>query len=369
MTGETSIEQKQLQAHETLVFKGRLLPQLPTEYIEKSLENPLIVPYGAVPANLYRDEETKLQQAMINESFQMLYETPPSEMPREFVDHVVVNDYIINENRRMIENFNVYTQFMASDTEIDPTLFPEIDRFESGHATIEEIARIASHSDIPSVEFGKVTHPYGYRMQYIDPFRTDMSQAIEAQGGVVYPDIAPYRSIKILPRVLRADDGTEFGRQRIIGFIVKYKRDYGHIPVAGSKDEVVRVVERQIAAYRVDEASGFDQSVLDAMHALREEYPKRIHWDAHVSEDGKDRKVFTDRLHKTGCLSFIENAVQHESLEDFVVPISTTIYGHREKLPEKKKLDSFAKTAIERALNESLSRLQPSVSDAHHFDY
>jgi len=369
MTGEASIQQEQQQAHETLVFKGRILPELPAEYIEKSLENPLIVPYGAVPANLYRDEETKLQQAMINESFRVLYETPPSEMPSEFVDHVVMNDYVINENRRMIENYDVYTQFMASGTDIDPALYPEIDRFESGHATIDEIARIASRSKIPSVEFGKVTHPYGYRMQYIDEFRADMSEAIEAQGGVVYPDIAPYRSIKILPRVLRADDGTEFGRQRIIGFIVKYKRDYGHIPVAGSKDEVVRVVERQIAAYRVDEASGFDQSVLDAMHALREQYPKRIHWDAPIPDEGKNKQVFLDRLEKTGCLSFIENAVQHESLEDFVVPISTTIYGHREKLPEKKKLDSVARTAIERALNEGLSRLQPSVSDAHHFDY
>lgn len=138
---------------------------------------------------------------------------------------------------------------------------------------------------------------------------------------------------------------------------MKYKRDYGHIFISGSDNELLRIVERQIAAYRVDEASGFDQTVLRAMHDLRDTYPKRIQWDKSTSDDDKETEVFYNRLRMTGCAEFIEHAVQTDALDDFVVPISTTIYGYKERLPEKQPVDHKAHLALELTLHRQLDVL------------
>ena len=337
---------------ETLTFKGRLLPKLPTNYTEPLLHNQILLPYGAVPANPYLDDAVKAQQKNMKKEFMLLHTTPPQDMPREFVEDVVIADYEINDERRKMENFEVFMKFIQSETPIDPSLLPEIELFQRGQSRIDGIATIAEKTEIEAVEFGEVGHPYGYRMQHLGPFRQEMNDVILAHGGVVYPTVAPYRSIKILPRVKRFYDGTEYGGQRIVGFIVKYKRDYGHIPVGD--DEVIRVVERQIAAYRVDEASGFDQTVLAAMHQLRDTYPKRIHWDVPPTDNEKEQQTYATRLKMTGCADFIESAVQTDALDDFVVPLSTTIYGYREKLVKTTEAERMARVAVESALNSRL---------------
>lgn len=342
------------QQHETLRFRGRLLPKLPNHYVEPSSINSLIVPHGAMPANPFLDEAVKKQQQGIDVEYLKLYQTPPKEMPQSFVENVITDDYIINEERRKMENFEAYMEFVQSDASVDPSLRLAMELFERGHLLINDSVHLVVHSPIKKAEFGKVTHPYGYRMQELEPFRIEMDEAIELQGGVVYPTISPYRSIKILPKVRRFDNGTEFGGQEIVGFIVKYKRDYGHIPIPGGDNELLRIVERQIAAYRVDKASGFDQTVLRAMHDLRDTYPKRIQWDKSTSDDDNEAEVFYNRLKMTGCAEFIEHAVQTDALDDFVVPISTTIYGYKERLLEKPKVNHIAHKALELSLNRSL---------------
>jgi hypothetical protein len=352
-------EQVSVENHsdETLRFKGRLLPKLPDHYTEPSIHNVLIVPHGAMPANPYLDEAVKKQQSIIDAEYLKLYETPPKDMPHSFVEDVVIADFVINEERRKMENFEGYMEFTHSGMYVDPILTTEKELFERGQATIDEAIHFVVNCPLKKGEFGKVTHPYGYRMQQLEPFRTEMNEAIEAQGGIVYPSVAPYRSINILPKIERFDNGTEFGGQRIIGFIVKYKRDYGHVPIPGNDTEVLRIVERQIAAYRVDEASGFDQSVLDAMYELRNTYPKRIDWGRQAGDSAREKKIYYDRLKKTGCVDFIENAVQTDALDDFVVPISTTIYGYKEKLPVRPIIDHVARTALEAALYDAFDSM------------
>lgn len=343
--------------HEPLSFKGRLLPQLPSHYVEPSSNNLLISPHGAMPGNPYFDEAVKKQQRDIGTEFLKLYKSPPKNMPRSFVNNVVIDDYVINEERRTMENFGAYMESVDSHAHSDLILIAEEELFARGQAIINQSLHFVVNSPSRTGEFGKVTHPYGYRMQELDPFRIEMDEAIELQGGVVYPTVSPYRSIKILPKVVRYDNGTEFGGQRIVGFIVKYKRDYGHVSIPGGHNEVLRIVERQIAAYRVDEPSGFDQTILQAMHDLRDAYPKRIQWDRLPSDKEKDNEIFYSRLSKTGCLDFIENAVQTDALDDFVVPISTTIYGYKETLPEKPPVDVIGHKALELTLGRTLDLL------------
>jgi len=310
---------------EALLFNERVLPELPQGYREPGLENSLITPCGAAPAHPFRDEYIKNQQMDIESEFLKLYSTPPTDMPEEFV-RIILDDYIINGQRRQMENYEAYMKFVEGGKQVAADMIPTIILFEGGHATVDQIGDVAVGTDIESLEFGKDTHPYGYRMNYLKGLRRDTNAMIESHGGVVYPSISPYRSITVLPKVERYDDGSDYGLQRIVGFIVKYKRDIGRMPVPGT-DEFVHVVERQIAAYRVDEASGFNQEVLAGMHELSDKYPKRIQWDQPLQPS------FLDRLKRTGCQDYVEQAVQQDSLEDFVVPISTTIYGFKGEHP------------------------------------
>jgi len=359
MRGEIVAQQEQL---EPLFFKGRLLPKLPLDYTEPSLNNPLVVPYGAMPANPFLDDAVKQQQMNIKAEHYKLYLSPPTDMPPSFVK-VVADDYIINEPRREMENFEAHTTFIKkSGYPESESLAAEVVLYEKAQATIDQITDVLVQTEEDAGEFGKVGHPFAYRMQYIEPLRANMIAAIESRGGFVYPTIAPYRSIVIMPKLAKDEDEVILEPQRIVGFIVKYKRDFGRIPVPGS-NKVINVVERQIAAFRVDEESGFDQKILDAMHELSDKYPDRVRWEGPITEGS------LDRLARTGCKEFIESAIQRDSLEDFVVPVSTTIYGFKETIEEKPAFDLVARAAIERGLIKGLSRLEPSQSDAHLFDY
>lgn len=360
MMPESKPRYKKQDERETLVFNGRLLPKLPSHYNEPSLTNPLIVPHGAMPANPFIDELVKTQQRDINSEYKKLYETPPSDIPQEFVDDVVMEDFVINEQLRQMQNFQVIAEFRDSGAIIDPEYQQMFELYERGQASIDQFCQLLTHPDLDTRdvdmanlkagEAGKVAHPYGYRMEYLSPLRHEMDEAIQSNGGVVYPTVGAYRSITILPKVKTFDDGSKFGGQRIIGFIVKYKRDFGHIPVVGREDEVLRIVERQIAAYRVDEASGFDQSILTSMRDRRDQSEGRINWDHH-SLDQRAQAAHEHALRATGCRDYVERAVQADSSEDFVVPISTTIYGFKEKLPPKAPIDFIALKALNSSLN------------------
>jgi len=359
MTQERHVQQHD---QEALIFKGRLLPKLPDGYTEPSVNNPLVVPYGAMPANPFFDDSVKQQQSNIKAEHYKLYLSPPTDMPPTFVK-VVADDYVMNEPRREMENFEAHMRFMESHGYPDvESLADEVKLYEKAQASVDQITDVLVETDEETGEFGKVGHPFTYRMQYVEPMRADMIAAIESRGGFVYPAITPYRSIVIMPKLAKDEDENIIEPQRIVGFIVKYKRDFGQIPVPGS-DNVINVVERQIAAFRVDEESGFDQKILSAMHELSDTHPDRVRWEGPATEG------FLDRLARTGCKEFIESAIQRDSLEDFVVPVSTTIYGFKEKLSRKPKINKIASKTIEQALFESLDQLESSESDASLYDY
>lgn len=309
-------------------FKGRILPPLPANYREPCSDNPRIKPHGSVPAHPFRDEETKQQQREMLAGFNILYRTPPKNVPKSFV-RVMVDDFVINEERRKMDNYQGYMAWKALDEPVPEDLEEPLEYFEKGQATESEILSILQRTKLRKGEIFKVSHPHGYRMEQLQPARDELDEAILEHGGVIYPTVTPYRSIDVLPRVEYVPNEHGDIRQRLIGFIVKYKRDYGKVPVEHS-EEIIHLVERQIAAYRVDADSGFDQTVLQAMHDFSDNYHKRIRW-----EDTHNPHL-KSRLRRTGCWSFIENAIQTDSLEDFVVPISTTVYGHKE-LPSKSK--------------------------------
>jgi len=279
-------------------------------------------PWGAMPANPYLDQALKDRQSYIGSEFIKLFNNPPDGTPPEFAE-MLLWDHEIGEQRRSIQNFDGYTQWLATCEPITEDIDRKADHFEHGSAYAGEILDFALATSIDHFEVGKVTHPYRQRLEHVEPFRREVEDAIKERGGLIYPKVMPYRSIDIMPHMFVDEDGQE----KLAGFIVKYKRDFGHINLADGSG-TLRLVERQLAGFRVDEAAGFNPAIVTLMDFASKD--KGIRWDG-IQDDQFERQ-----LRNTGARGFIEKAVQTDSLEDFVVPISTTIYGFRVKSTPRK---------------------------------
>ncbi len=266
-------------------------------------------PDGAMPANPYLDAP---RQKEIDDEFQKLFDNPPEGTPKQFA-RMLQDDHMINEQRRKMLNFENFEAWRATGEVVPDELEESMDHVIRGTASVEEVLDFALQTNLEAFEVGKVTHPYRRRLQYVAPFRKVVDNAILERGGEVYGKSFPYRSIDIYPHVT-----FKKGEPFIHGFIVPYKRDVGDIPLLDGSG-VIHVVERQLSAFRADEASGFNEHVLKMM-----KYDP-FKWNTYPNDE-----AYQDALKTTGCRGFIERAVQFDSLENFVVPISTTIYGYKE---------------------------------------
>lgn len=269
-------------------------------------------PHGAMPANPYFDDQLIRRQTEIDAEFQKLFDTPPEGTPKRFA-HMLRDDHMIHEVRRKMLNFEGFLEWQATDAVVPVELQEILDAVIHGTASVEEIFEFALHTGINAFEIGKVTHPYRRRLEHVEPFRSKVDAAILTNGGEVYGKDFPYRSIDIRPDVTYKNNAIQ-----INGFIVPYKRDVGDIPLPDGTG-VIHVVERQLAAFRTDELSGFNQNIIKMMKYGSFQW-KTAYIDA----------AYQDALKNTGCRGYIERSVQLDSLEDFVVPVSTTIYGYKE---------------------------------------
>lgn len=294
-------------------------------------------PAGAMPANPFVDEELKAAQAYKTAEFSKLFSQAREGVPSEFAT-ILADDYLIGDQRRCMQSFEGYSEWLAMREPITEEIDQKMSYFERGKATVGEIFDIAVETKIPHFEVGRVTCGYGQRLEFLQPFREEVVQEIENHGGLVFPTIQPYRyrSIDIDPKVWV----DEFGNKRLAGFIVKYKRDIGRIDILNDTD-AIHVVERQIAGYRIDEASGFDQDIIARMNALIT--------DTGMQWDGQKDHAWDFELSRTGCRDFIETAIQTDSTADFVVPESVAIYGFKE---------SYAPTTQRRLARSAFHRIK-----------
>lgn len=270
-------------------------------------------PWGAVPAHPFINEEVKARQRYIDAEFQKLYDTPPDDIPVPFAQMLAV-DHEIGEERRKMKNFEGFMEWEAMKEPVDVVLNEKINHIERGTALASDTLDFAIHTKVKNFEVGKVTHPYGRRLEHVEPFREVVAEAVEANGGVVYPKVLAYNSISILPDVEYADDGSH----RLNGFIVRYKRDFGAIDSADGSARI-HLIERQLAGIRIDPESNFDQAIVQRMLAYD------------ISPQRTWKKRYVNYVVDTGARGYIERAIQTDSLEKFFVPNSTTIYGYKEQ--------------------------------------
>lgn len=286
--------------------------------------------YGAVPANPYLNQDVKDRQAHIEQAFAILFEHPPAELaiPDSF-RKLLIDDYHINVQRRRMINYENFAKWRVAHPTLENSFLESVAaRVETGRAESGDVLDLALHTDtqkLRGLEVGRVSHPYWRRTEYITPMRLDIAKAIIDRGGGLYSLETPYRRIKIAPK-LTVNQAT--GEREIAGLLVRYKKDMGFIPRADGS--ILKIAERQIAGYRVDPESGFDQSILERMQAYTHS-KKDFQWDYTSDED------LQTALKKTGCKEYVEQTVQTDTNAPFVVPESTTIYCYTEKetLPNK----------------------------------
>ncbi len=304
--------------------------------------------YGAMPANPFLNEKVRKRQAGIDRELIKLFEYPPEELaiPKAF-RNFLLRDHFIGEERRKMQNYESYAGWRQK---INGFILPgylsdQIDRFETGNAEPDDILDIVmdpmnddQETSLESFEIGKITHPYWRRIEHVPAFREAINESVEAHGGVLFPTVLPYRSIDIIPKT----SIDKRGHDTIVGFIVKYKHDIGEIH-SKNGERKIKIVERQLAGYRVDEASGFRQDIIEAMENITlDRSLKNIQFDEsmkEIADEESERPFYWENIHDkrfeyllrtTGCRGFIEKAIQLDSQEAFVVPISTTIYGFNE---------------------------------------
>lgn len=296
--------------------KSPALPEVP-DFREPTDGSLRYRSYGAMPANPYADEAIRARQQVIRAEFKKLYSYTDGLVPRG-VAAMMQADYDINEERRSLKTFDAYMSWLNTHQPVSPEIEQNLNFMERGAALPDELLDIGLHTNIESVELGKVTHPYGRRLVHVYGMRDDVKQAMDARGAMMYPAITPYRSIDIHP-FTSYHTGMKAEKGMLQGFIASYKHDLGQIPT-DDPTVVLRVVERQIAGFRVDEASGFPQDKLQRLLDSR----------ADVTKEHSD--TFQRQMRESGVRGCIERAIQMDLLDDYVIPQSTTIYAFRDHL-------------------------------------
>lgn len=304
------------------------LPSLPVpaHFNEPFSDTAWNKPYGASPARPYGDPATERRQELMNAEFDKLFESPPEslQIPESFRECLIEGEKF-GRIKRNLKNHYHYEAWRKTNPAIPTHLQREVLAYEQGKASIEAIGHIAVQTTLKAFLAGKLTHVYWQRMESLPEMRQDTSSVIESLGGLVYsyPTEQPYRSISIVPSTV-FDPKT--GKEEVKAIGVDYKRDFGM--VRSLNDGLpINFVEQQTARYRVDEASRFPQEIIEAMNNpqlfVSENDARDFSW---TNLQDPRHKVFLDL---SGAREFIEESVQSNSVEPYVVPVETIEFGYK----------------------------------------
>jgi len=212
----------------------------------------------------------------------------------DFVETV----YESREAERGTNNANSFNDMLCDLDDIDPKLKDKLESARFGSAQPGEILELIDGLGMGSAELAKITHIWGYRLEYLKDMREQVKQAIQDKFGEVYTDpVTKYGIIAI-------DKSTFNGGYRLNAIAMKRKTLIGQV-------DNTAVYERTTFIVRIDRNSHINHEV-----AL---YLKSINSD-NTSE-------LIERIMQDGRL--VDEAKQLVAIDDLdsVVPMSTTIFG------------------------------------------
>ncbi len=217
----------------------------------------------------------------------------------EFVELV----YLSREANRAAKNFDSYNQKLYQVVDTDPSLCLEdkLAKAEAGNAHPIEILALIDGLGMGSAELAKLTHIWGYRLEYLKRMREQVNEAIQDRLGVVYDEpITKYGIIGI-------NNSTHNGNNRLNAIAMKRKT------LVGQVDDTA-IYERTTFIVRIDKKSHIDREVAS--------YVKSI--------DVDNTAELIKRIIQDGRL--VDEAIRLVAKNDLesVVPMSTTIFGRND---------------------------------------
>lgn len=222
-------------------------------------------------------------------------------------------------NARAMKNYESYAErlnnIVLSDMPDD--LQDQHERAMRGTASPEQLIVVRRTLGMKAIELARLTHPYGAKVELLDPMREVAREAIRRQGGIVL-DAADYQDkfkIRTADLLISPDDHEE-----MMGLLVTRRRNVGLL------DDDTLVMERSSFVIPTYEGGAYDPALSRAMRKV----PLVNNPDA------------IQQLHEAGQIDTV--VPQLIQAQDFraAMPQSTTIFAYNkttdEQIEERKKL-------------------------------
>lgn len=366
-------------------------PESPENHVSRVWQRPLpdrldepadrenYLPYEPTPilnreVNVHYDSIVGHQQEVAETTDPLFSEYAPDDIPMN-IRSMIELDHIVGRMHRETKNIHAWYDWEERNDILSGELEPIKERVLTGQATPYESLLLLSQTNLRSVELTKVTHPYGYRMEYVADARQSIEEAfyyLSDRGvlSIYRPDMS-YRKISIEPNISISGgeldprriniDGLEVvtGSNDVVsvsglnGFLVTYKRDIGSINRHDGRR--IKVVERQSAAFRLDNGvKDLNQKIINK-----------------IIESAEDRNYAEGWIDESGARGLIEQSIQNNVDADYLVPLSTMTYATLEseeerdrRLAERPRYTNIGGLALFGTIQESQSdAIYPDESD------
>ncbi|RWZ78706.1 MAG: hypothetical protein EOT05_03080 [Candidatus Microsaccharimonas sossegonensis] len=177
--------------------------------------------WGTTP--LVNTPEVVLQQNDVKSQIAALFENGniPRYVSKNLAEYIAVLNMSRTYNR---ENHNRNSYAYRGKTDLDgvPLEAQEvINRALMGFASPAELLLIARNLEIPTIELASLTHPYGQRIEMLEPMRAAVNDAVDIFGGQRVIDQMPVYTVKGSdnPHDPTIMEGIHTTRKRIIGVL------------------------------------------------------------------------------------------------------------------------------------------------------
>ena len=171
------------------------------------------------------------------------------------------------------------------------------DRLLIGAIEPDEVLEFMLSTSLNSAEMTKLSHPYGFRMGLVADARRDVTAAIVAHAGTLYPqEVTPYERIHSHPEGL-----------------VTYKRKLGHITDADQRR--IYAIERQSAAIHLS-GERSDASITELVQTNSTEL---IPLSTMTYAARESDKTYEERLRLQQMSGRVEHALADQAMNDMLL--------------------------------------------------
>lgn len=276
------------------------LPILSSEELKYHLS------FGASPfAGIEHPEVQRSQNHIVRPLLlQRVEQSAPANTPdslRQFMEQ----SFLTRFTGRAMRNYEAYCERLEKTPAelISPEFNDVHDRAMRGLASPSELLIVREVLKMKSIELARLTHPYGAKINELDPMRHSVAMAIRRFGGVVFQpdecqDQLKLRSTDLLMNPERKDEamGLLMTRRRMIGML----------------EDDTAIMERSSFVVPIYQGSQFDPELSRRMRAV-------------PLIENKDRMA---QLEDAGQLSDVVPGLLKNNNFSAAIPLSTTIFAY-----------------------------------------